>query len=556
MKKAKLLVTLSVITVLLASFLVGCTKKTEENQPSATVAASAAVTTDTAAPAPATDDSLKEHMDISISWWGIGTTFEKPDAILQKIEKDFNITFKPMDIGWDNYKEKSQVWAAAGQLPDIITNSITTDSPATYNEWVNQELIKALPDNLSAYPNIEQITKVDGVQGIYRDGKLYAIPRMVFPVNNMQAVWAVDRAIFVRKDWMDKLNIKDPTNFGEFQDMLKAFVAKDPDGNGKSDTTGIVMNTPGYFESVFVPTFPEFGNKGWLKENGKWIPFYASKKMDQVFVQARSLYTERALDPDFAVEKAGEANQKFYQNKAGAFAYKAGSLGSGGVQAEWEKNNPGQKFFDHVKIIHLWPDANGVIYHQVNSPWWSETMINADTDDKKMERILRIYDWLLSAKGKEMFDYGIEGKDYTKDGDKITVIRPKEANGQFIDLKKEYPTMDTVSQIALWRDGSTLEDSPANRATYGDASVDFIQSEIKWQLTNTKPIPTAFELSSMSTPAKDKLSTINFDDDFVKVILSKEDPVKMWHQILKSYDSKGLQQAITEVTAEMAKQGK
>ena len=45
-------------------------------------------------------------------------------------------------------------------------------------------------------------------------------------------------------------------------------------------------------------------------------------------------------------------------------------------------------------------------------------MINADVDDKKLDRILRIYDWLLSPEAKDLYDYGIEGKDYTKEGDK------------------------------------------------------------------------------------------------------------------------------------------
>jgi putative aldouronate transport system substrate-binding protein len=193
----------------------------------------------------------------------------------------------------------------------------------------------------------------------------------------------------------------------------------------------------------------------------------------------------------------------------------------------WEKNNPGQNFFDHVKLIHLWPDANGTVYHQVNSPWWSETMINADVNDKKMDRILRIYDWLLSPQGKELFDYGIAGKDFTKDGDKYTVTREKDASGQYIDLKKEYPSMDIISQMAFWRNASVIEDSAANKAAFGEASVKFIQDDLKWQLTNTKPIPTAFEIFTMSTPAKDKLSTINFDDDLTKVILGKDDPVKM-----------------------------
>ena len=245
-----------------------------------------------------------------------------------------------------------------------------------------QGLVHALPEDLSAYPNLEKVAKAPDVQGVYRDGKLYAIPRMTYPNTDM---WAVDRAIFVRKDWMDKLGLKDPKSFDEFDAMMKAFADKDPDGNGKNDTTGIAMNTLGYFKGVFIPTFPQFDNSSWVQEDGKWIPYYASKQMDQVMVQARQLYADGGLDPDFAVEKAGEANQKFYQGKAGALAFASNSVsGSNGVKAEWEKNNPGKNFFDHVKILHLWPAADGTIYRHTTQSFWSETMINAEVDDAKM----------------------------------------------------------------------------------------------------------------------------------------------------------------------------
>ncbi|WP_274653828.1 extracellular solute-binding protein [Paenibacillus humicola] len=555
MKKIKPLATLCMLTVLTAAALSGCSGG-DKAAPSDSAGSSGSAAEPAAPDAGSTaaDDPFKDHLDISVSWWGIGVAFQKHDEVLQKLEKDFNVTLKPMDIGWDNYKEKSQVWAAAGQLPDIITSSITNDNPATYNQWVSQGLIHALPDDLSKYPNVEKVAKAPDVQGIYRDGKLYAIPRMTYPNTDM---WAVDRAIFVRKDWMDKLGIKDPQSFDEFEAMLKAFADKDPDGNGKKDTTGIVMNTLGYFKSVFVPTFPQFGNQSWLKEDGKWIPFYASKQMDNVVVQARKMYTDGALDPDFAVEKAGEANQKFYQNKAGAFAFSVDSVkGATGVKAEWEKNNPGQNFFDHVKLLHLWPAADGTIYRHTTTSWWSESMINADVDDAKLDRILRIYDWLLSPQGQELFNYGIEGKDYTKSGDTVTVTRPKDASGHYVDLKQEYPSMDVISQLAMWRNAASLEDTPANRAAFGDKEVQFVQDELNWQMKNAKPIPTAFDIFTMSTPAKDKLSAINFDDDFTRMILSKEDPVQMWHQIVKGYDGKGLQQAISEVTAEEAKNNK
>ncbi|MCL6459589.1 MAG: extracellular solute-binding protein [Gorillibacterium sp.] len=543
MKKMKLLGALGLTTVLLASVISGCSS-TKEGQP----ASSASNDSQSASAGP-----YDEHLDISLSWWGIGVGFEKHDELVQKLEKDFNVTLKPMDIGWDNYKEKSQVWGAAGQLPDIITNSLTSDSPGTYSDWVKQELIHPLPADLSAYPNIEKISKAEDVQGIYRDGKLYAIPRLTYSNTDM---WATDRAVFVRKDWMDKLGIKDPQNFDEFEAMLKAFTAQDPDGNNKQDTTGIVMNTLGYFKSIFVPTFPQFGNQSWLKEDGKWIPFYASKQMDDVMVQARKLYAEGGLDQDFAVEKAGEANQKFYQGKAGALALNVDSIGgANGIKAEWEKNNVGEKFFDHVKILHLWPATDGTIYRHTTQSFWSESMINADVDDKKLDRILRIYDWLLSPEAKEMFDYGIEGKDYTKEGDKITITRPKDGE-QYIDLKKEYPSIDIISQLAAWRNASSLEDSPANRVAKGDDVVQAIQDELSWQIKNATAIPTAFDIFSMSTPAKDKLSSINFDDDFTRIVLGKDDPVKMLHDTQKNYDGKGLQDAINEVTAEMAKQNK
>ncbi|WP_409343046.1 hypothetical protein [Paenibacillus sp. MBLB4367] len=72
-------------------------------------------------------------------------------------------------------------------------------------------------------------------------------------------------------------------------------------------------------------------------------------------------------------------------------------------------------------------------------------------------------------------------------------------------------------------------------------------------MDNVKPTPINWDISAMQTPAKDKLSAIKAYEDLIKVALGKDDAVKMWQDIVKGYDSKGLQDAIKEDNEQLAK---
>jgi putative aldouronate transport system substrate-binding protein len=76
----------------------------------------------------------------------------------------------------------------------------------------------------------------------------------------------------------------------------------------------------------------------------------------------------------------------------------------------------------------------------------------------------------------------------------------------------------------------------------------------KFKSENT-PAPINFDIMLMSTPAKDKLGALNIADDIVKVIIDKGDAVELWKQAVKSYDAKGVQDAIKEVNEEAAARG-
>nr|WP_300864841.1 hypothetical protein [uncultured Acetatifactor sp.] len=44
--------------------------------------------------------------------------------------------------------------------------------------------------------------------------------------------------IWIRKDWMEKLNLEAPKSLADLEMIAKAFMEEDPDGNGQKDTYG------------------------------------------------------------------------------------------------------------------------------------------------------------------------------------------------------------------------------------------------------------------------------------------------------------------------------
>lgn len=94
------------------------------------------------------------------------------------------------------------------------------------------------------------------------NGSIYAIP-------SAQLVKGSE-VIYIRKDWLDKLNLSIPVTFEDYKSMIKAFSEEDPDGNGIRDTYGFTMMKDFYHSSPF------FGASGvqlnqWTDREGKLV---------------------------------------------------------------------------------------------------------------------------------------------------------------------------------------------------------------------------------------------------------------------------------------------
>jgi multiple sugar transport system substrate-binding protein len=141
---------------------------------------------------------------------------------------------------------------SSGDLPDVIIN----DS-STLGQFVT----------LGVASEIDRATLVNGKDVSDRawqgarafDGKYYAVPFSVHPF-----------VLFIRSDWRAKLGLPVPKTWADLQALSKAFAEKDPDGNGKADTYGLIILgtvTRGY-ASWYLSTYLWQAGGDFIREAG------------------------------------------------------------------------------------------------------------------------------------------------------------------------------------------------------------------------------------------------------------------------------------------------
>ncbi len=531
-KMKKTIIPFAVLLVALSIFS-GCSKESG-NTPSGTEGTASSGNAET------------KKLEISIAAWDISTGFEAPnaanDTINNDLESDLNISIKPIKITWNDWMDKVKVWAASNQLPDIFVNAIANDNPGLYQTWARQGVIKALPDDLSAYPNLQKIISLPSVQPLKVDGKFYMIPRMTYSDSSN---WVLDRAIRYRKDWAAEAGYtSDPASFEEFVKMTQAVMAKHP------GTTGISLNNKTFLMTQFLGSFPEFTNtRSWVKEEGKWIPSYASAKTYTGIQQLRTLYTDGILDKDFAIQKDADGVSKFLAGQSFA-VYGLPSMTTDQLN-QFQQANPSVSASEAIGYMNIWPAADGKRYTFVETPYWSETYFSNNLDETKFERALELMDYLVSDEYFKKSQNGIEGTDYKiEDGKAISLLNDDEFIGD------KYPITKYLAFLGKWNNEFAYTGQKVVNTNPEMAKIDqdVVDTYNKFKAEDT-PAPINFDVMLLSTPAKNKLGSLNVVDDIVNVIISTEDPVVQWKAIVEGYNAKGLQDAIKEVNEEVAKQG-
>lgn len=537
MKKATRLLAMALSILLVCGMFAGCGGTAPQPEPTPKQEAP----TQQAVPA----EKAQEPVEISIAIWGVEDALANPnDPILKQLEEKTGVRLVPQNVTWDDSEQKIQLWATNGQLPDIFAGDFVSKS--FYGNWIDQGVIRALPDDLSAYPALAEHMQMERAQAAARNGKFYMIPRTTYGDITYSVL---DRNVVYRWDLAQAAGVtKEPETYEEFCDMIKKILAADPEGKQVSGMTQALPELIGGF------VYPSAGivDKKWVAdENGRFVPSYfeSRDKLVSAMQFARDLYKDGVIEQDIALAKLETSKEKYLQGQSAAmvFAWSGPAGLYNSIARDYDELYGEGRFLKDNRIAKLYPAADGSRYYFVDTESWSESYISAKVDDTKMAAICRLFDYLYSEEGQRLVFCGFEGEDYDVVDGKV-VMR----EGVVLDEKYTFcVNSSNLSALAMW--------NPANWDSSFPSTIPTAYRELNdarhEDAAKNGTLPAYYDgVMFLSTPLKDAF-TYSTNDDLLQIMMGNDPVEKMVDDLLASYESKGLNAMLDEVNTAAAQLG-
>ncbi len=493
-----------------------------------------------------------EKITISVSLWDIENAFPEGqpiDKIAQYIYDKFNIEVEPMNVTWGDSSEKYNVWAASNTLPDII-GAMAIVGSAQYKQWIDEGLVRALPDNLSSYPNINKNMNLPEVTAYMVDGKNYMLPRMTYADARW---WAMDRGVMYRKDWAEKLGFNEIKTEEDFVNLTAAMAKNDPDGNGQNDTIGLGANQ---VWPLFSQGFTNYGYTDglWIKyEDGSWKRGYSGESIVKLLDMFRKVTKAGGMDPDLLARKNDETQDLFAAGQVGVFVKQNSPKHMMRIKNIWVPLNPDKEFTDSVGFMKLWSVDGKKPQGFVEKSYWSESYFSTAVDDAKMERILQLYDFLYGEEGMMLTAYGFDGEDYKKNADGLELLLPMKEDGTRQQIGEKYPSTLYLGSLGVWTGDLLQYISPAIDKDVLDICVperDYRMNSFDFQKID-------WEVQAIITPEKQE-STADFMKDLGLIIMdtSNKSTQQLYDEAVATWDSQGYKAAWESITTAAKALGK
>lgn len=258
------------------------------------------------------------------------------NGYVRYVEEQLNVT---PTVAWEtdanNEKQKVSLAIASGEIPDVMTVDRTVFRQLVDNNLV-EDMTEAYEKCISPFLK-EQYDQYGETlfKHVTVDGKMMGIPGT--RITDLHSI------LWVRQDWLDKLNLEYPKTVDEIEAVAKAFMEQDPGDNGPGNTVGLTcVDTlyAGYGSQYSMDTLLSAMHAYpgvWVEKDGGSAYGSIQPEMKPALERLAKLYREGTLDKEFAVRKTEDYASLISSGKLGIAI--GGMWGPNGV-LDCVVNNP------------------------------------------------------------------------------------------------------------------------------------------------------------------------------------------------------------------------
>lgn len=415
-KKVKVVLALILAVMMVFSLLAGCSAKKAETPSKETQAAATVQKASTdGAKLPISDKLLT----LTCFWemdpkTGMSLKSMNEMGMFKELEKRTNIhiDFKHPPVGQS--KEQLNLMIASGDMTDLVfyqgflgtgggpTKLLADKVFVKLNDAIDKDA-PYFKKALAEHPDWKK-------QLTLEDGSIYH-----FPTIKTDPFIRVTSGFTLRKDWLDKLNLKEPATVDDWYNVLKAFKDKDPNGNGKADElpfVGFGGNSTAYTQARFstswgIKVMWGGGDGDFYKDASNKVKYGAIQPAYKDYLATMAKwYKEGLIDPEILAVDEKNFDAKMMGDRGGSyFGKNNGSMGK--YLAAWEEK------FPNFKLVGVKPPVGpaGKSYGEVTEPI-NDTGLAITSKNKHLSESVRWADYVYGPEGTLLSNYGIEGQTY------------------------------------------------------------------------------------------------------------------------------------------------
>ncbi|MFK7694575.1 extracellular solute-binding protein [Paenibacillus sp. HJGM_3] len=463
----------------------------------------------------------------------------KDDPIYKEMSRLFSESVgAPTEINYEfipatGYSEALVTRFASKDVPEVIATSSITDKghPTAVENGIFLDLT-ALIDKYG--PNLKKKIPdyVWNNPKVSKDGKIYGIPKLLEPIET--------RGFIVRKDWLDKLGMKQPETLDEYLAFFEAVKTKDPNGNGQNDEYGFVARSDFGNSQVFFAAFDLYtgtvqgpGATAWQFVNNQFIPDIINPRMKDAIAFYKLMYDKGYMNKDWVTAKATDMTALIQNDRVAFWNVDIRQLGQYAPSTFASKKGI-------IDVLPGFKNAKGE--YSMGFKGLPIAKVHAViSGTKNPERFVQFMDWTYSddQKKKDFFAFGIQGRNFTGEGANAVWDGNSDMN------KKEKTFIQTMINPA---GDSRMDDRVVQKGGVIDPAV------LKKAIEYTKsmkvdpginmPVPSTMA----TTPELGAGTGTLFMDAFTRMVTGKEDINTGWDKYVADWKKRGGEQAIKEAT--------